>query len=75
METIVQFVAPGDVFMARGQRHIVRHVIRKGVDDGVLIIGRRADGDYFDAVFGWGSTVDIIDTNPGRASGRDPVHG
>lgn len=69
METIVQFIAPGDVFMARGQRHTVRHVMRKGETEGVLIIGERADGGYFDAALDWGSTIDIIDTCPGRVSG------
>lgn len=75
METIVQFVALGDVFMARGQRHIVRHVIRQAsglkpqTEWAVLVIGERADGTYFEAEFPWGDQVDIIDRSPGRASG------
>lgn len=60
METIVQFLNRGDVFMARGQEHVIRHVMRKGVKDGVLVTGERADGRYFEAVFGWGETVDIV---------------
>jgi hypothetical protein len=69
METIAQFIAAGDVFLARGQRHIVRHMFRLGVERGVLVIGERADGRYFDATFPWGDSVDIIDRAPGRASG------
>lgn len=70
METIVQFIAPGHAFMARGQRHIVRHVFRQPPN--VLVIGEREDGSYFDAEFPWGETVDIIDSMPERVSGRDP---
>jgi hypothetical protein len=69
METIVQFIAPGDVFMARGQRHVVRHVDRRDPRRGVLVVGERADGHYFDAEFPWGESVDIIDSALGRASG------
>lgn len=60
METIVQFLAPGDAFMARGQRHEIKRVIRRGVEREVLVIGERADGDYFDAEFAWGETVDTL---------------
>jgi hypothetical protein len=66
---MAQFVAPGDAFMARGQRHTVRHAVRRGRPPSVLLVGERADGGYFDAVFAWGETVDIIDSAPGRASG------
>lgn len=66
METVVQFVMAGDVFMARGQRHIVRHAYRivgkPGVEPYVLIIGERADGRYFEAKFPWGDTVDTVES-------------
>ena len=67
METIVQFIRAGDAFMARGQRHIVRHAFRQPPH--VLVIGERADGIYFEATFDWGDVVDTIDSAPGRASG------
>lgn len=70
METIVQFIAPGHAFMARGQRHIVRHVFRQPPN--MLVIGERDDGRYFEAEFPWGDVVDIIDSMPERASGRNP---
>lgn len=60
METIVQFLQRDHAFMARGQRHIVKHVIRKGVEQGVLVIGAREDGQYFEADFDWGDTVDVL---------------
>lgn len=60
METIVQFLAPGDAFMVRGQRHVVRHVFRLGVEKGVLAIGAREDGQYWEATFDWGDTVDKV---------------
>jgi hypothetical protein len=60
METIVQFLQRGHAFMARGQRHIVKHPIRKGVEEGVLVIGAREDGQYFEAEFAWGDTVDVL---------------
>lgn len=68
METIVQFLQPGHSFMARGQRHIIRHVFRLGEADGVLVVGERLDqlrpvgatGRYFDANFEWGDTVDVL---------------
>lgn len=61
METIVQFLARGDQFMARGQRHIVRHVFRLGDKREVLVIGETAEGRYWEATFDWGDTVDTLD--------------
>jgi hypothetical protein len=61
VETPVQFLAPGDAFMARGQRHIVRHVIRKGETREVLVMGGREDGQPFDATFGWSEIIDTLD--------------
>lgn len=65
METVVQFVAAGNVFMARGQRHTVRHAYRivgkPRTEPYVLVVGERADGQYFEAEFPWGDSVDIID--------------
>lgn len=61
-ETPVQFLASGAAFMARGQRHIVRHVIRHGERRQVLVIGERADGRYFEATFVWGETIAVVAT-------------
>jgi hypothetical protein len=58
METIVQFLRPGDRFRARGQVHLIRHVCRDGEQRQVNVIGERADGRYFEATFGWGETVE-----------------
>lgn len=72
METIVQFIAPGDVFMAHGQRHIVRHARRVAgefIQPYVILAGERDGGWLWEAEFTWGETIDIIDTIPGRASG------
>lgn len=60
METIVQFLRRDDAFMARGQRHTVKHVFRLGETKGVLVIGERADGRYFEATMSWGETVDTL---------------
>lgn len=60
METVVQFLRPDDAFMARGQQHTIRHVIRKGAERTVLVIGERADGGYFEAEFPWGDSVDTL---------------
>lgn len=58
METIVQFLARDDAFMARGQRHIIKHVIRDGHEKQVIVVGEREDGQYFEATFDWGDSVD-----------------
>jgi hypothetical protein len=60
METIVQFLQRDHAFMARGQRHVVEYVIRRGVEHGVLVLGVRADGQNFEAEFAWGDTVDVL---------------
>lgn len=60
METIVQFVPEGAQFMARGQRHTVRHVIRMGVEKGVKLSGERTDGQRFEAEFEWGDSIDLL---------------
>jgi len=57
VETMAQFMAPGDVFMARGQRHTVHLVVRKGAAREVLVAGQRADGSQFEATFDWGEIV------------------
>lgn len=62
METHVQFLAPGDVFMSRGQRHVIDHVQRLGVSRQVGIQGRRDDGECFSAHLEWGETLEVIDT-------------
>jgi hypothetical protein len=61
VETIVQFLARGDTFMARGQLHTIKHPCRDGARRKVLVIGERADGRYFEAEFDWGDTVDTYD--------------
>lgn len=61
METIVQFLARGDAFMARGQLHTIKHPCRDGARRKVLVIGERADGQYFEAEFDWGETLDTYD--------------
>lgn len=61
METIAQFLHIGDAFMARGQRHTVRHIDRLGTDAGVFVNGETADGRYFEATFDWGETVETLD--------------
>jgi hypothetical protein len=60
METIVQFLQPGDAFMARGQRHEIRHVDRLGAQRAVFVNGETADGRYFEATFDFGEVVDTI---------------
>lgn len=60
METIVQFLRPGATFMAKGQRHEIRHVDRLGDRRKVFVSGQRADGRYFEAEFEWGETVDTL---------------
>jgi hypothetical protein len=61
VETIAQFLARGDTFMARGQLHTIKHPCRDGARRKVLIIGERADGGYFEAEFDWGETVDTLE--------------
>jgi hypothetical protein len=60
METIVQFLRPRYAFMARGQRHEIRYVYRDGQRKQVFINGSAADGQYFEATFEWGETVDVL---------------
>jgi hypothetical protein len=61
METIVQFLQPGMVFLARGRRHIIRHACRDGVKRKVTVIGQIApERTYFEATFEWGETLDIV---------------
>lgn len=64
METIVQFLARGDTFMARGQLHTIKHPCRDGARRKVVVIGERADGQYFEAEFDWGETLDVCSGYP-----------
>lgn len=73
METIVQFLVRTDTFLARGQRHHVMHAIRDGDKREVLVIGATESGQYFEALFNFGETVDTLDAGPGRASGSSPL--
>lgn len=60
METIVQFLRPGDAFMARGQQHYVEDAERDGLAREVRVRGRRADGELFEATFDWDETVETL---------------
>jgi hypothetical protein len=58
---IVQFLQTGDVFMARGQRHVIETASRDGAAREVHIYGRREDGELFEATFDFGEKLDIVD--------------
>lgn len=60
METKAPFLAVGNEFMARGRRHIIKHVFRRGEEREVLVIGATEYGLYFEATFGWDDTVDTL---------------
>lgn len=60
METIVQFLRRGDQFMARGQVHTIKHAQRDGQRQVVMVFGENADGQYFEATFDFGETVDTL---------------
>lgn len=69
METIVQFLQPGMVFLARGRWHIIRHVCRDGVRREVTVIGQIApERTYFEATFDWGDPVDIVNLSEAVAA-------
>jgi hypothetical protein len=46
---------------ARGQLHTIKHPCRDGARRKVVVIGERADGQYFEAEFDWGETLDTYD--------------